>query len=95
MAEAVRLYIFAYDMQNDRARARVARILEEEAVRVQGSVFEGILSAATAARLTQRVEARMEPGDRLRVYQMPLSQLDHVHCMGGLPVQQGADYWLL
>ncbi len=93
MADA--LYIYAYDIANDRRRVRAARLLGDHGARVQHSVFEVIQSADESARLVHKVERELEPGDRLRVYAMPLASVSTIHCYGGAPVQQGRDWWLL
>ena len=36
-------YILAYDIGNDRRRAKIARLMESMGARVQGSVFEAYL----------------------------------------------------
>jgi CRISPR-associated protein Cas2 len=63
-----KLVVFAYDIVRDRARARVAALLEQEAVRVQKSVFEGQMSEAKARKIAQRIERELAPEDSLRVY---------------------------
>lgn len=93
MADA--LYIYAYDITDDRRRVRASRLLEDHGARVQHSVFEIIQSARESDLLVQAVERELEPGDRLRVYSMSLSAVAAVHCYGGAPVQEGRDWWLL
>ena len=62
------LNIFCYDISADQARGKVARILEEAGVRVQGSVFEVWASDAGAQRLADQIASYLGPGDSLRVY---------------------------
>lgn len=68
MRSRERLVVFAYDIVRDRARARVAALLADEAVRVQKSVFEGRMSEAKARRIARRIEQELSPEDSLRVY---------------------------
>ncbi len=49
------LYVAAYDVTNDRARLRVARVLLAYGVRVQKSVFAVRLDAGDLAILKRRV----------------------------------------
>ena len=95
MSVAVQLVIFAYDICDDRRRSRVARLLEREAVRVQDSLFEALLTRPAAERLARAVEALLVPGDRLRAYFVPLALLDGIIAYGGAPVQRHEDCWLL
>lgn len=89
------LAVFAYDISNDRDRARLARRLEQEAVRVQDSVFEAVISPTLARTITRRAEALLGPGDSLRVYLLPLGAQDRVMVAGdGAPPPVG-DYHLL
>ena len=92
---ATRLFVFAYDVSHDRRRARVAALLENNAARVQESVFEALLTPAAGQALTAHVKRLLEPNDRLRVYSLPSREIPAVVCHGGPPVQELADYWLL
>jgi CRISPR-associated protein Cas2 len=62
------LAVFCYDVSRDRARMRVARLLESDAVRVQESVFEGWMSRTRAERLAARAAREIGPDDNLRLY---------------------------
>ncbi len=62
------LAVFCYDVSRDRARARLARLLEAEAVRVQESVFEAWMSRARAERVAARGARELGPDDSLRLY---------------------------
>jgi CRISPR-associated protein Cas2 len=68
MARPEHLFVFAYDVQKDSARTRVADLLDVHLSRVQLSVFEGRLSAAAAGRLAKRASLLIGPDDSLRVY---------------------------
>jgi CRISPR-associated protein Cas2 len=91
-----RLKIFTYDISCDRRRRRVARLLEEEATRVQYSVFEARLTERATARLTARIEKELDTGDSLRVYTVGRTGERHSRVIGdGVPVENGARYWLM
>ncbi len=61
----------AYDIPDDRRRARVARLLEGYLFRVQRSVFEGHLTARQMGGLQRRLERVLEPGeDAVRIYRL-------------------------
>ena len=61
----------AYDIADDRRRAKVARILGDFGTRVQRSVFECRLDAAEARALEVRLRRVVRPpGDLLRIYRL-------------------------
>jgi CRISPR-associated protein Cas2 len=62
-------YVVAYDIEDDRVRLRVAKVLGRYGVRVQKSVFECALDAEGLTRLTRRLERELEasPGN-VRIY---------------------------
>jgi CRISPR-associated protein Cas2 len=62
-------WVVAYDISDDRRRARIAHVLEGHGVRVQWSVFECRLNRTEMQGLRRRLLALSEPGqDRLRFY---------------------------
>ena len=52
-------YVVAYDIEDDRARTRIAGVLERFGVRVQQSVFECRLEARDLERLVRRLEREL------------------------------------
>ncbi|MGP9822605.1 CRISPR-associated endonuclease Cas2 [Salinarimonas sp. NSM] len=62
------LYVFAYDIARDSARARAHDILAEHLVRIQKSVFEGRMSERAARRLVERLSVLVGEQDSLRVW---------------------------
>jgi CRISPR-associated protein Cas2 len=95
MSRPKQLHVYAYDITDDRRRVRAAHLLENEGARVQHSVFEVIQSHEAAKSLSGKLMEILAPGDKLRVYSMPIAQISNIICYGGTPVQEGADYWLL
>lgn len=62
-------YVVAYDVTDDRRRAKIARYLEAMGERVQGSVFEAYLTAAEVEKLLRKLTRVMnEEEDSVRVY---------------------------
>jgi CRISPR-associated protein Cas2 len=62
-------YVVAYDVTDDRRRAKIARYLEAMGERVQGSVFEAYLTAAELEKLLRKLTKVMnEEEDSVRVY---------------------------
>ncbi|TDK29830.1 CRISPR-associated endonuclease Cas2 [Rhizobium deserti] len=90
------LRVLCYDISNDAARRRVAVILEDNASRVQFSVFETRLNNAQLKRLIERIEPILAMGDSLRVYTIHTTGEKHYAVHGhGAPIETDANYWLL
>lgn len=82
------LYIVvAYDIEDDRRRARIARLLEGYGERVQYSVFECELQERHLQRLVRSLERMLQPGDSVRIYRLPLSRTE-VLILGGRDMVQ-------
>lgn len=95
MARDERLCVFCYDISSDRRRRRVARILEEEASRVQYSVFEARLTASKVKLLEARIEAILDENDSLRVYSIGAVGERYCQVIGaGVPVEKETGFWL-
>lgn len=62
-------YLLAYDIADDRRRAKIAKIMESMGARVQGSVFEAYLTPANLDSLLKRVQKVLKKEeDSLRIY---------------------------
>lgn len=92
---ADRLRVFAYDVASDRRRARVAAVLEEAAVRVQESVFEARMNDRQMAALVARVRVELLPDDSFRAYTVETRNRHRCVAIGGPPVAEAQDFWLL
>lgn len=68
MARPAHLFVFTYDVSRDRARTRLAAILDGRMDRVQKSVFEARMSVEEARALAERASVELAPADSLRVY---------------------------
>lgn len=95
MSRGTHLYVFTYDIERDRARARVAKLLENDLVRVQKSVFEGRMTAAAARRLTKKIKRKLAPTDLLRVYAVTAQGLDASFSVGLAPIPEKTAFLLL
>lgn len=90
------LRVLCYDISDNSVRRRVAGILEDEASRVQFSVFETRLRDKSLKKLTARIEALLGKGDSLRVYTIHATGERHCSVHGsGIPIENDANYWLL
>jgi CRISPR-associated protein Cas2 len=95
MARPDHLYVFAYDIERDSIRNKVADKLGESLVRVQKSVFEGRMSAPDAARLSQRIALMIGPSDSLRVYAVTEAGRRASHVHGAGVMAEASEFWLL
>jgi len=89
------LTIFCYDVMRDKTRARVARLLEDQAVRVQDSVFEIRLAQAAAERLYRQIVRLLDEDDMLRMYAVSAAGLARCRSHGGAPIAGDGDYWIV
>lgn len=95
MADRPMLMVIAYDVVRTKVRTRVARLLEDHAVRVQDSVFEARLTRAAADRLFRRLGGLIEDGDSLRMYAITAAGLERSRVEGGAPLPEDGDYWIV
>lgn len=96
MARDSHLRILCYDVSCDRRRRKIAKLLEEEATRVQYSVFEARLTKRALAKLVTLVEAHLDRNDSLRVYTVGRNGERHCDVRGaGAPIEAEAGFWLL
>ncbi len=79
---ARRLYLISYDITNDRARTRLAHLLEEYGQRVQYSVFEVWLSEVELARLRSRLAFVVEEEGSVRLYGLCAACQKRVEVLG-------------
>lgn len=63
-----RLWMVAYDIEDDARRRRVYKVLRDYGARVQYSVFECRLSGAQWALLRERLAAELDGSDSVRWY---------------------------
>jgi CRISPR-associated protein Cas2 len=66
-----KFFVLAYDIADDKRRARIAKEMEAVGERVQGSVFEAWLSDGELEKLLKRVKKVLrQEEDSLRIYQL-------------------------
>lgn len=95
MARGEMLTVFSYDVSKNKARRKVARLLEDAATRVQYSVFETRMTRARAEALSQRLAALLGEGDSLRVYVIGHDGERRSRVYGdGAPFESDEGYWL-
>ena len=92
-SHAPQFTLIAFDVAKDRRRrARVARVLENAACRVQKSVFEAWLTPAQRKTLEQKLARLMDPSvDRLDIHILrPLDVARIKAIAGGAPTANPA-----
>lgn len=95
MATTLYLSVITYDISDDRARARVAKLLERSLARVQDSVFEGWLSRAAAERLAETAGRVAGPSDSVRLYLLPREATSRCRAYGFPPAPEADDFLLV
>ena len=95
MAETEFLIIFSYDIGRDANRRRIARILEEHGTRVQLSVFEMRMTLARAQGLLKQLDRERMDGDTIRMYVLTEQSRERSQALGGAPIGEKTEYWLL
>lgn len=89
------LFVFAYDIASDRIRRRVAERLERHGVRVQESVFEVRASQDEAEAVLATIDRELAAGDRVRMYAIPEDGRRRSRQLGGAPIGEAQEFWLL
>ncbi|ADK85060.1 CRISPR-associated protein Cas2 [Desulfarculus baarsii DSM 2075] len=95
MSGAEMLVVFAYDVEDDSRRRRLARVLGNHAVRVQKSVFEAWLDEGAAKIIASRAAAELGPRDSLRVYALDASGVGKTLVFGVTAPPQSHDYYFV
>lgn len=81
--------VIAYDIECDRRRRKVSKLLEASGVRVNKSVFECLLAEKQLEKLKKSIEKRIVRGDSVLYYRLCRSCIENVERTGtpGLPKQ--------
>ncbi|MBI4798099.1 MAG: CRISPR-associated endonuclease Cas2 [Desulfarculus sp.] len=95
MPGVVMLTVFAYDVEENRDRRRIATMLQSLAVRVQKSVFEAWLPEEVAERLASKAAAMLGPNDSLRVYSISATGYRRTKAYGATALLGPQDYYLV
>lgn len=95
MAAARHLAVIAYDVPDDRDRARLARLLETQLARVQHSVFEGWMAPRTARALFEKAARLGGPEGSVRLYLLPRATVLHCRAHGFPPAPEADDFVLV
>jgi CRISPR-associated protein Cas2 len=89
------LIVFCYDVSKATLRDKMARVLERFGTRVQESVFECRMTMAEAERLFRQLDLVRDPDDGLRMYVIPEDARALARAVGGAPISEKTEFWLL
>lgn len=95
MAETEFLIVFSYDIERDVNRQRIARLLEKHGTRVQLSVFEVRMTLEEAHELLKRLDRERMDGDTVRMYVLTEQSRERSQALGGAPIGEKSEFWLL
>jgi CRISPR-associated protein Cas2 len=81
--------VIAYDIEDDKRRRQVSKLLEAVGLRVNKSVFECLLSEARLVKLQGHIAKKTVRGDSVLYYLLCRSCIEKVERSGtdGLPTQ--------
>lgn len=91
-ADVKLLYIFCYDITDNKTRTKLDKVLSGYGIRVQYSVYECFLSKETCVELTQKINVtlgkyKFEPQtDSIRIYRNCESCRKNIEIIGAGPV---------
>lgn len=81
------VYVACFDIEDDRARRKVSKILLEHGDRVQYSVFEiSVRNKTVLSQIKNRCASYLEESDRLYFYWLPLEARARSHDVWGNPI---------
>jgi len=90
------MYLFAYDISDNRRRARVSKELEKFGLRVQKSFFQVDVAAERAERLKELLLARIDPKtDSLLFYPLCADCLGKAMVLGDGQLLQDVSFEIL
>ena len=96
MARGEMLTVFAYDVSDNRRRRKLARVLEQVATRVQGSVFEARMTRRAAESAGRQAARHLGQGDSLRLYAVGADGLSRSRVLGdGPPFESTEGFWIV
>ncbi|KGY10360.1 CRISPR-associated endonuclease Cas2 [Vibrio sinaloensis] len=83
----MKVYLVCFDIENDKKRRRLSKLLLSYGERVQYSVFEITLkSDASLKTLTKQCKRHVEQGDSLRFYALPFNARQASFDIDGEPI---------
>lgn len=89
------LTVFCYDISDNKIRRSVSKILEDNAVWVQYSIFETRMTELNTRKICAKIALKLKDGDSLRVYVIGKNGEKRTQIFGdGPPVSSSANYWL-
>jgi CRISPR-associated protein Cas2 len=89
------VYVFAYDVETQRARRKIAEVLEQHGYRVQKSVFEVRCEQQKAEAILRLLDKERFPGDSVRMYCVTEDGRRNCRTAGGAPPPEKSEFWLL
>jgi len=89
--------VIAYDIENDRRRTKIHRVLKDYGKHVQYSLFECLLSAADLQKLRKKLQRLLDPThpkDSIRYYTLCQSCVTHIETDGADTFEAGTDFYI-
>jgi CRISPR-associated protein Cas2 len=87
--------VIAYDIPDDKRRAKISKLLAKYAERKQFSLFEARLEEKNLQELRNRLFKLLSPGvDHLRIYRLCNQCLAQTDIFGKLAVEPDREYYI-
>ena len=87
--------VIAYDTNSDARRRKLSSLLEDNAVRVQYSVFEARMNDKRLKSMVAEIKNIITAEDKIRIYTLDQNSLARSYSFGGSPLPERQDFWLL
>nr|7KFT_A Chain A, Cas2 [Thiomicrospira sp.]7KFT_B Chain B, Cas2 [Thiomicrospira sp.]7KFU_A Chain A, Cas2 [Thiomicrospira sp.]7KFU_B Chain B, Cas2 [Thiomicrospira sp.] len=92
-SNAMKHYLICFDVQHDKTRAKLSRLLEKYGPRVQGSVFEVSFKTPDRKRqleykIHQIIKQSNTEENNIRFYNLNKDTIKHSHDINGNPIAQ-------
>lgn len=87
--------VFTYDIERNADRRRVSAILEQHGTRVQKSVFESRMTLARAEGVLRQLDRHRGDRDSVRMYVLTEQGRERSKSVGGTPMPEKSEFWLL
>lgn len=89
------LMVFCYDVEENSNRRRLAKVLENYAIRVQKSVFESWMYKDKANEVSRLAAAELGPNDSLRVYAIGEAGYKRTSVFGAAALSEKQGFYLV
>lgn len=89
-------FLISYDIEDDKKRNKIAKIMEDFGKRVQFSVFEGLIDMEQLNKLKNKIEGIIEKEkDSIRIYRICENCQKLIEVIGEGEVSKDLDFYII